>query len=154
MFRKIFALCLILTNLLIFTACGNDAETEHFKADLQDICNKLEQLDTAMNSLSPDAENVEASLLSYLNDLSIEFERLAELNPPEKYSYISSLADEANTYMTEANTLYFDLLGYEGYTKEKADIAYHAYSKACKRVQVIISLLHGETPEGTTITYE
>ena len=69
------------------------------------------------------------------------------------YDYLEEMADEASAYMTEAVNSYVLMYGDDSYTVNMEEYANENYARAYKRVNIILALLRGETPdeEGLTI---
>lgn len=142
---KPVALGLLLSALL--TACGQDPQITKFKSDIDRFCTDISVLDGSMNQIDPEAENARTELLGYLDEVKMKFQHFAELDFPEEYDYLETLADEAADYMTEAVKYYHEAYNAEAYDETKAAYALENYSRAFKRIQIIISFLHGEEPE-------
>lgn len=154
----------MLAATLSLTACGTDAITAKFTNDMNTFCENISSLDTYINSInaSSDGEAREQShqeLLSYLDQLEDEFKRLDNIDFPEEFDYLEELAEQSSNYMTEAVTYYHKL--YESDFTDNLDsyneieaYARENYTRAYKRVQVILSLLHGEEPTGSDLKIE
>ena len=71
---------------------------------------------------------------------------------PTEFDYLESLADEASEYMTTAVESYHDAYDNGGYNQLTADYAKENYARAYKRIQIIITFLHGEQPEDVNLT--
>lgn len=140
-----FALGLLIT--YFFTACGSDPELENFKTDIDNFCTSISEIDTSINNLDAEAEDATTKLLGYLDELDTEFQNFAELDFPEEFDYLESLADEAGDYMTEAVTHYHKAYSNDSYDENTAEYARQNYARAYKRIQIIITFLHGEEPE-------
>lgn len=149
---KIAALTLGLVAMLSFTACGSDPESEKFKTEIDDFCTSISEIDTSINNLDAESENAINELLGYLDELDAEFQDFAELDFPEEYDYLESLADEASDYMTEAVTNYHAAYSDNSYNEYTAEYAKENYSRAYKRIQVIIAFLHGDEPEDADLS--
>ena len=78
---------------------------------------------------------------------------MAQLEVPEQFSAAESLADEADENMKEAVALFHQ--AYEGETYDEAlgQAALEYYERTNVRIQYIITILHGEIPEGEGVTY-
>ncbi|MBE5883244.1 MAG: hypothetical protein E7291_02305 [Lachnospiraceae bacterium] len=149
---KILALSLGLLSVLSFTACGADPEAAKFKTEIDHFCTSISEIDTAINNLDADSEAAIEELLIYLDKLDSDFQGFAELDFPEEFDYLESLADESSAYMTEAVKSYHEAYGNNSYNEYTAEYAKENYSRAYKRVQVIITFLHGEEPEDVDLT--
>lgn len=131
---------------VMLTACGQDTAMKEFKDAIDVFCTSISEIDTSINNIDAQSENVTDELLGYLDDLDQEFQEFAELDFPEPFDYLEEIADEASSYMTEAVRSYHE--AYEnGYNESTAEYARENYSRAYKRVQIIITFLHGEQPE-------
>ena len=98
------------------------------------------------------SDNATDELLGYLDQLDTAFQDFADLDFPEEFDYLESLADEASEYMTTAVESYHDAYSNGGYNELTADYARENYARAYKRIQIIITFLHGEQPEDVNLT--
>ena len=151
---KIIALSLGLLTALSLTACGSDPELAKFKTEMDDFCTTISEIDTSINNLNAESETAINELLGYLDELDVEFQEFSEVDFPEKFDYLESLADEASDYMTEAVKSYHDSYSNNSYNEYTAEYARENYARAYKRIQIIITFLHGEDPSelGLTMT--
>lgn len=138
----------------MLTACGEDPLLAQFRKDMDAFCTKISEIDTAINSIDADADNATSELLACLDDLDIVFQAFARLDFPEEFDYLESLADESSEFMTEAVKNYHDAYSNNSYNESIAQYAKQYYIKAYKRVQIIISFLHGEIPSDADLTIE
>lgn len=135
----------------LLTGCGADPEITQFKNDLDTFCENVAELDEAINDIDAEEENATSLALGYLDKLDIEFQNFAEMDFPEEYDYLESLADEAGAYMTESVASYHTLYEAEDFDEDTATYARETSARAFKRVQVIIDVLQGEyTGEDTS----
>ena len=73
---------------------------------------------------------------------------------PETFAYISDLADEASSYMTQANEYLKQSFDDSSYNENTLKAALECYNRANKRAVYIVSLLNGELPKDENISYE
>ena len=139
---------------ILFSACGEDTALSQFRRSMDDFCTRISEIDTSINSIDAEAENASEELLTDLDDLDIVFQAFARLDFPEEFDYLENLADESSEYMTEAVKSYHDAFGFNSYNESMAEYARENYSRAYKRVQIIISFLHGEEPQDPDLTIE
>ena len=149
--RMFFAAALI---LVMLTACGEDPELVNFRRSIDEFCTKVSQIDNSINSIDAQSDNATSELLSYLDELDIVFQNFAALDFPEEFDYLEDLADESSEYMSEAVANYHEAYGYDTYDPYAAEYAKQNYSRAYKRVQIIITFLHGEEPDDADLTIE
>lgn len=149
--RMLFAAALI---LVMFTACGEDPELAHFRRSIDNFCTKVSEIDTSINSIDAQSDDAASELLSYLDELDSVFQSFADLDFPEEFNYLEELADESSEYMTEAVSNYHTAFGNDAYDQYAAEYARQNYSRAYKRVQIIITFLHGEEPEDADLKIE
>ncbi len=72
---------------------------------------------------------------------------------PEQFSAVESLADEADENMKEAVALFHTAYDGETYDEGSEQAALEYYNRTNIRIQYIITILHGEIPEGEGVTY-
>ena len=139
---------------ILLTACGEDQELARFRTHIDAFCTKISEIDTSINNIDAQSENAVSELLAYLDDLDKTFKDFAELDFPEQFQYLESLADESSEYMTEAVKNYHEAYSNNSYNEYTADYARQYYSRAYKRIQIIISFLHGEEPTDADLTID
>lgn len=151
--RKISLLMVGVLAATMLTSCGNHAETTAFINEIDDFCTKIAEINTSINNINAEADSATLKLLGYLDNLNLEFQQFAQLDFPEEYDYLENLADEAGEYMTEAVNSYKAAYS-DGYDTDMGDYAKENYSRAYKRIQVIITFLNGDEPKDVTVTTE
>lgn len=138
----------------MLTACGEDPALAQFKKNMDNFCTKISEIDTAINSIDASSDNAVSELLTCLNELDIVFQSFARIDFPEEFDYLESLADESSQFMTEAVKNYHNAYQNGAYNNSIAEYAKQYYTKAYKRVQIIIICLHGETPSDADLVIE
>lgn len=132
---------------VFLTACGEDPELTQFRNSIESFCTEISQIDTAINGIDASSDDAVTELLSCLDDLEKAFREFTELDFPEEFDYLEEIADQAGDYMSTAVSSYHDAYGENSYDESIAAYASENYSRAYKRIQIIITFLHGETPE-------
>ena len=133
--KKILAITAGLLTAMALTACGKDPKLTQFKGEIDAFCTEISDIDTAINNVDAESDTATDELLGYLDQLDTSFQNFAELDFPTEFDYLESLADEAG-----------------GYNQLTADYAKENYARAYKRIQIIITFLHGEQPENVNLT--
>lgn len=150
--RKPFA-AFIYSMLIMFllTACGKTKDYSEFEGKINSFCDRIAEIDENINSIDTSSDTATDSMLENLDSLDSEFKAFAEIDFPESYDYLEKFADEASEYMTEAVNTFSDVYTNTEYDEETLrnhfDYAEENYNRAFKRVRIIITFLHGETPE-------
>ncbi len=144
----------ILLMYTLLTACGEDPELASFRKSMDDFCTKISEIDSSINNIDAQAENAVSELLGYLDDLDLTFKSFAVLDFPEEFDYLEGLADESSQYMTEAVSSYHEAYKNGTYNPDVAEYARQNYSRSYKRIQIIISFLHGEEPDDADLSIE
>lgn len=147
----IMVACLILVFLL--TACGEDETLIAYQEDMNTFFEKAAQYNDNMNAIDRDSDTAMTELLGYLDALAEDIEWMAELEVPEQFSAVESLADEADENMKQAVALFHEAYDGDTYDDASAQAALEYYNRANIRIQYIIVILHGEIPEGEGVTY-
>ncbi len=154
--KKSYLLAGILSIAVMLTACGKDPKLEQFKNDIDTFCTNISVLDTSINNVDVGSDNALEELLGYLEELDSEFQTFAALDFPEEFDYLEPYADEAGAYMAEAVSSYRDAYTNEAYTEEMFTATYEYAreneARAFRRIQIIITLLHGEDPATLGLT--
>lgn len=138
----------------MLTACGEDPALAQFKKNMDNFCTKISEIDTAINSIDASSDNAVSELLTCLDELDIVFQSFARIDFPEEFDYLESLADESSQFMTEAVKNYHDAYSNGSYNDSIAEYAKQYYIKAYKRVQIIVTCLHGEIPSDADLVIE
>jgi len=152
--NKIKILFAAFASAAALSACGDDPVLIQFKGDIDDFCTKISEIDTSINSINAESDTAVSELLANLDDLDLAFQSFAVLDFPEEFDYLEDLADESSMYMTEAVKSYHDAYSNGSYNEYTAEYARQNYSRAYKRVQIIISFLHGEEPVDPDLAVE
>lgn len=149
--KRIVTSALGLLTAFMLSACGRDPAIAEFEIKMNDFCNRISELDTSINGIDATADNATTQLLGYLDDLDVEFSAFAEMDFPKDFDYLENLADEAGSYMSEAVKSYHSLFAAD-YNEELAEYAKENYSRAYKRLQIIITFLHGDEPTNVDLS--
>ncbi|MDE7352315.1 MAG: hypothetical protein K2O06_04615 [Acetatifactor sp.] len=151
---RIRMLLVPILTIAMLTACGQDPELIQFRKSIDEFCTKVSEIDTAINSIDAQASDATAQLLSCLDELDMVFKSFAGLDFPEEFDYLEALAAESSEYMTEAVSSYHIAYSNNSYNEYTAAYAKENYSRAYKRVQIIIAFLHGDVPDDADLTVE
>lgn len=148
---KRFAICLFFAFLL--TACGQDEALSAYQEDMSTFFSRAAEYNEKMNAIDQNSDTKTVELLGYLDAFAEDIEWMAGLEVPAQFSVVESLADEADENMKEAVALFHT--AYEGETFDAASeqAAREYYERTNVRLQYIITILHGEIPEGEGVTY-
>ena len=152
-FNKLVVLCAVLLCGLLLTGCGEDEQLTAYQEDMNTFFEHIVDFNDNMNAIDPSADNATEQLLSYLDQLQAEIAWMAELETPDQFSTVDSLADEADENMQQAVALYHSAFESEVFDEAVAEAARQYYDRANLRIQYIRMILHGEIPEGEGITY-
>lgn len=151
---KVITLLSVLLLIFGLTGCGIDPELTKFQKDMDAFCTRLAELDASINAIDPTSISATTELLSYLDQIDEQFKILADMSVPDDFSYLDPLMDEASSYMSEAVSSYHDAYSNNSYNEYTAAYAYENYARAYKRVQYIITVLHGDLPEDNSYIVE
>lgn len=149
--KKLLLLITALSLAFSLTACGEDPELAKFKSDMEAFCEAIADIHEGINSIDVTQEGYREELLEYLDKAEDEFTKLANTPIPEEFSYISELVQSASDDMTQAVSQFHEAFGVDSYNEYTFDYANEYYQRAYKRLTYIITLLHGEIPEGDDI---
>lgn len=151
--NKLVILCVSLLCGLWMTGCGEDEKLAAYQEDMNTFFEHVADFNDGMNAIDAAADDAVDQLLSYLDQLEDEIAWMAELETPDQFSAVDSLADEADENMKQAVALYHNAYEAEEFDEATAQAARQYYDRANLRIQYIIMILHGEIPEGEGITY-
>lgn len=148
---KFMGVCLLL--ILLLTACGEDETLSAYLEDMNTFFAKAAEYNENMNAIDRESDTAMQELLGYLDALEEDIAWMAELEVPEQFSAAESLADEAAENMEQAVTLFHKACEGETFDDATAQAAIEYYNRTNIRIQYIITILHGEIPEGEGVTY-
>ena len=159
------SLICVLLSLLLLTGCGTkngsddtavSQERSAFRAEVDAFCETIRTIDQDMNSIDTGSEDFASEIMADLEELESAFISFADKDFPTEYDYLESLADEAKDYMITAVDSFRDVYTSEDITEAMMDAKYEYagenYSRACKRINVIVKFLNGEVDEDATVT--
>ena len=149
--RKLMV-CLGLCLTCFLCSCEKKEDTSAFRDSMNTFCDQIVAIDLNMNNINAKSDTAKDELLKNLDQLKEEFSSFSQLDFPSDCDYLEALRDEARDYMNEAVDYYHKAFeDASGYRNDYADYAKQNYDRAWKRIQIIISFLHGETPEGVDV---
>ncbi len=151
---KKYTILTVILSALLFAGCAKDDELTVFRDKFEEFCNNVSTIDTSINSIDADSEEAPGELLSLLDELETEFQELAALDVPEEFEYMESLADEASENMSLAVENYHTAFKSETHDSYAASIAAQYYERAYKRIQYMITFMHGEIPDDENVSVE
>lgn len=137
----------------LFTACGKDEELTAYQEDMNTFFTRAGEYNDKMNAIDRESDTAVIELLGYLDAFAEDIQWMAELEVPEQFSAVESLADEADENMKEAVALFHAAYEEESYDEGSEQAALEYYNRTNIRIQYIITILHGEIPEGEGVTY-
>ena len=153
MFKKLRGLCVIYLSALFLMGCGKDEALDEYQANMETFFNDIAEINDNMNSIDVTGEGYINEFFGYLDALDEEVAWMAELEVPEEFSAVDDLADQASENMTQAVSYYHLAYGGEEYNADMESAAREYYDRANTIIQYIITILHGEIPEGEGVTY-
>lgn len=151
--KRIKGLCAGFFCVFALTACGQDEELTAYKENMTTFFEQVEAYNDGMNAIDAASEDAVKELLRYLDQFQAQLTWMAELEVPDQFSAVESLADEADENMRQAVSLYHQAYEAEEFDENTAQAAREYYDRANVRIQYIITILHGEIPEGDGVTY-
>lgn len=145
---KKLLVCLGLCLTCFLCSCEKKEDTSAFKDAMNSFCDQIVDIDLSMNSINAKSDTAKDDLLTNLDKLKENFTSFAALDFPTEFDYLESIRDESRDYMNEAVDYYHKAFeDPSGYRSDYAEYAKQNYDRAWKRIQIIISILHGETPD-------
>lgn len=149
---KKYILLLSLTGIALLAGCGDNTELAVFQESVQSFYTEVSDIEDAMNNINNEEEDAVTTMLICMEQMSSQFEVLADLKVPLEFSSVEKLADDASEYMTEAVKLYTRAYEEAGKVNEPyIQAAIENYDSAMKRIGYIAALLQGEIPEGAVV---
>ncbi|WP_027206006.1 hypothetical protein [Butyrivibrio fibrisolvens] len=132
-------------------ACSKNDELAVYKTNMESFFTEVSSCNDAMNSIDPNADDAPSQLLTYIDKLNEDFSLMASYDVPKEFKAAEALADEAADNMTRAALSYHE--AYDGdFNADAESTASQYYERAFVRIQYIVTILHGEIPEGDGVT--
>ena len=151
MLRRYTLTIFLLFSMVFFTGCGEKEELTTFKEEMDNFYEEVSSIETSIASIDESSEDAVATLLIHLEQMSAQFEQLAQMEIPEEFVSVEELAEDASNYMYEAVRLYGEAYEEDYVSDSLIQAAADNYESAMKRVNYIAVLLQGEIPEGATV---
>lgn len=151
---KVCLLLAVILTVVSLTACGEDPQLTQFRNNIESFCTKVSVIDNSINSIDAQSDNAVSELLSNLDELNSVFQSFADLDFPEEFDYLEDLADKSGEYMSIAVSSYHDAYRNNSYNESTAEYAKENYSRAYKCIQIIITFLHGDTPDDSDLSFD
>jgi len=150
--KKLFFPALLLTCIFGVTGCGKDETLETYKEDMNAFYEAVQEKSDAIDMIDTSSETAVDELLGFLDDINQEFTALGEMTVPEQFASIEPLADDAASYMAEANRLYHEAYMDGFYDENTGEAAKQNYERAMKRISYIADIFRGEVPDDANVT--
>ena len=154
MLKKYTLILALFLCMSMITGCGEKEELTTFKEEMKDFYTEVSAIESSINAIDEQAEDAVSALLIQLEQMSTQFQQLAELEVPEEFISVEDLADDAADYMYEAVRLYGEAYEEDYVSDSLIQAAAENYESAMKRINYIAVLLQGEIPEGATVIEE
>lgn len=138
---------------LLLTACGNSEELTTYQEDMNTFFARAAEYNDKMNAIDRESDTAVIELLGYLDAFAEDIQWMAQLAVPDQFSAVESLADEADENMKEAVALFHAAYDDGNYDAASEQAALEYYNRTNIRIQYIITILHGEIPEGEGVIY-
>lgn len=151
---KVCLLLAVLLTVVSLTACGEDPSLTQFRNNIDSFCTKISVIDNSINSIDAQSDNAVSELLSNLDELNSAFQSFADLDFPEEFDYLEELADKSSEYMSTAASSYHDAYRNNSFNESMAEYAKENLSRAYKCIQIIITVLHGDTPDDSDLRFD
>ena len=160
--RKFIKIIAVLALTMCFLsgcgAKGSSALVNEYKTSMEKFFDGLKTVDADINKMNTDDQDAINKLFEQFDTMDKAYASMAELTVPtegvpETFAYIPELSKSASEYMTQANGYLHDSFAESSYNEHTLEAAMECYKRANKRVQFIITLLHGEYPKDESISF-
>ncbi len=151
MLKKYTLIVSLLLCMTLFAGCGEKEELTTFKEEINHFYTEVSAIESAIDAIDEESENAVSTLLINLEEMSVQFQQLADMEVPEEFISVENLADDAADYMYEAVRLYGEAYEEDYVSDSLIQAAADNYDSAMKRINYIAVLLQGEIPEGATV---
>ncbi len=151
--KKIAAI--LFSVLCVFSLCGcnkSDDALAEYKANVENFYAEAEASNERINSIDAESETAAEELLDELDYVKTNFQNFADLEVPEEYESVESLADSAAQLMNDAVDMYHSSYEEGTFNEFTAGMAYEKYCRAIETINAIGDILQGKTPQSDNIT--
>lgn len=148
-FTKCITICASIIAFLPFCACGKKEELvdyTEYKQSMEAFFTKVEGFDETVNNIDADDDKSVENLYSALDSLELAYKELSDVDAPPKYDLTEGLADEAYTYMVQANEYFHKSFSDSSFNEYTLNAAMECYQRVNKRTKMMIDILHDRTP--------
>ena len=128
-------------------------ELDEYRAEMDRFYTALERYDTRINAIDESSEDAPAQLLQVLTEMDESYRRMAALSVPDEFAAVGDLPAEAAEHMEQALAEYRAAYA-DGFDADAAFVADQYYERADKRAHVILTILHGEIPQGDGVSVD
>ena len=98
-------LFVLLCTLCVLSACGS-GNIRKYQSSVEDFHSKLTELNENMNNIDYDSPLAASDLEDYMNEMLTSIDEFRKITPPDKFSQVTALLDQAYNY-TEASKNYY-----------------------------------------------
>ena len=150
--KKICILSAVLCLSFLF-GCGNTEKLETYYDGMMAFQGNISIITETIDLIDESKTQAPALVCDQLDKLTEQFRLMSELEVPKNFSGCEELADDAYTYMQEADRLYKEWAADpENADEQLVDMARQNYDRALTRVSYISVILQGGVPEGDGVS--
>lgn len=148
----------LLSLLCILALCGCNGSSDdvlaQYKADVENFYAEALSSNERINNINAESETAAEDLLHELDYVKTNFQNFADLEVPEEYSGVESLADSAAQLMSDAVDMYHSSYQDGTFNDFTAGMAYEKYCRAIDTINCIGDILQGKTTQNDNTTTE
>ena len=150
---KKFCIILAAISISCLCGCGNTEKLEAYYDGMMAFQGNISIITETIDLIDESKTQAPALVCDQLDKLTEQFRLMSELEVPKNFSGCEELADDAYTYMQEADRLYKEWAADPDNSDEQlVDMAKQNYDRALTRVNYISIILQGGVPEGEGVT--
>lgn len=150
--KKICILSAVFCLAFLF-GCGNTEKLETYYDGMMAFQGNISIITETIDLIDESKTQAPALVCDQLDKLTEQFRLMSELEVPKNFSGCEELADDAYTYMQEADRLYKEWAADpENADEQLVDMARQNYDRALTRVSYISVILQGGVPEGDGVS--
>ena len=151
--KKINILLIAACMSICLCGCGNTEKLETYYEGMMAFQGNISIITETLDLIDENKSQAPALVCDQLDKLTEQFKAMSELEVPKNFSGCEELADDAYTYMAEADRLYKEWAADpDGADKQLVDMAKQNYDRALTRINYISIILQGGVPEGEGVT--
>ncbi len=139
----------------MLSACGSTEQADELSAyhgSVDSFFDKVAACSDYIDTIDPDSEDAPGQFLAAVDELKAAIDDGAQLDAPEEFENAQEMCRQAAFYMDAAAEQYHLAFESEAFDSQAFANAQDYMNESFGRLDYMVTFLHGEIPEGMTVT--